>query len=66
MPSGEYLFDDVLQDVRYAFSASRSSPVLAAARILSLALGIGAKYDDLQSDQGFIPKTLPVSHPGRK
>jgi hypothetical protein len=57
------MFDDVLQDVRYAFSALRSSPGFAATAILSLALGIGANTAIFSLINAVILKTRAVSHP---
>src|ERR1700684_4475951 len=57
------MLDDVLQDVRYALRALRSSPGFAAVAILSLALGIGANTAIFSLIDSVILKTLPVSHP---
>ena len=57
------MFDDALQDGRYAFRALCSSPGFAATAILSLALGIGANTAIFSLINAVILKTLPVSHP---
>ena len=57
------MLDAILQDVRYAIRALRSSPGFAAVAILSLALGIGANTAIFSLIDSVILKTLPVSHP---
>src|ERR1017187_4279116 len=57
------MLDAIMQDVRYAIRALRSSPGFAAVAILSLALGIGANTAIFSLFDSLILKALPVSHP---
>jgi putative ABC transport system permease protein len=57
------MLDAILQDVRYALRALRTSPGFATVAILSLALGIGANTAIFSLIDSVILKTLPVSHP---
>ncbi len=57
------MLDALVQDLRYAFRALRSSPGFASVAILSLALGIGANTAIFSLIDSVILKTLPVSHP---
>jgi len=53
----------LLQDLRYALRALRSTPIFAAVAILSLALGIGANTAIFSLINSLILKSLPVTHP---
>ena len=57
------MLDPLIQDLRYALRALRSSPGFAAVAILSLALGIGANTAIFSLIDSVMLKTLPVSHP---
>src|ERR1035441_7672919 len=57
------MLDAIMQDVRYAIRALRSSPGFAAVAILSLALGIGANTSIFSLIDSLTLKALPVSHP---
>jgi putative ABC transport system permease protein len=57
------MIDVVLQDLRHAIRAIRSSPGFATVAILSLALGIGANTAIFSLINAVILKTLPVRNP---
>src|ERR1039458_4798666 len=54
------MLDAIMQDVRYAIRALRSSPGFAAVAILSLALGIGANTAIFSLIDSLTLKALPV------
>ncbi len=57
------MFDEVTQDLRYSIRALCASPNLAAAAILSLALGIGANTAIFSLIDAVMLRSLPASHP---
>jgi predicted permease len=57
------MLDTLIQDLRYALRAPRSSPGFAAVATLCLALGIGANTAIFSLINSLILKTLPVPHP---
>ena len=57
------MVDALLQDVRCAVRALRSSTGFATVAILSLALGIGANTAIVSLIDAVILKSLPVRHP---
>jgi hypothetical protein len=59
------MLDTIMQGVRYAVRALRSSPGFAAVAILSLALGIGANTAIFSLIDSLMLKALPVSRPER-
>ncbi len=57
------MLDPLIQDLRYALRALRSTPGFTAVAILSLALGIGANTAIFSLIDSVMLKTLPVRHP---
>jgi hypothetical protein len=57
--------ESVWQDIGYGLRVMRRSPVLAAAALLSLALGIGATTAIFSVMDAVMLKSLPVSEPGQ-
>jgi hypothetical protein len=57
--------DEVIQDVRGAVRILRATPVVSAAAVLSLALGIGANTAIFSLVNRLVWRTLPVAEPQR-
>src|SRR2546430_9086265 len=55
--------ETTLQDIRYGFRQLRKAPVLVAAAVLSLALGIGANTAIFTLINAFLLQSLPVHDP---
>ena len=62
---GTRLVEDLLADVRYAARILRRSPALAAAGILTFALGIGAASAIFSVAYGVLFRPLPYARPDR-
>src|SRR5687767_4060658 len=60
---GLRLFDEVGQDVRYAWRLMRRTPGFTIAAILSLALGIGANTAIFSLIDAVMLRTLPLATP---
>src|SRR5690348_16503085 len=57
--------DDMLQEFRYAFRGFLKSPVLTAAALFSIALGIGANTAIFSLTDQLLLRSLPVKNPGQ-
>ena len=57
------MLDPLIQDLRHALRALRSSPAFTAVAVLSLALGIGANTAIFSLIDSVMLKTLPIPHP---
>ena len=57
--------EDAIADTRFALRTLRRNPVLSAAAIITLALGIGANTAIFSAVNAVILRPLPFSHPDR-
>ncbi len=57
------LFEQLAQDLRYAFRAMGANPLFTATAVLSLALGIGANTAIYSFMDAIMMRALPVAHP---
>ncbi len=57
------LFEQLGQDIRYAFRAMAANPLFTATAALSLALGIGANTAIYSFMDAILMRALPVPHP---
>ena len=57
------LFEQLAQDLRYAFRAMAGNPLFTATAVLSLALGIGANTAIYSFMDAILMRALPVAHP---
>src|SRR6266550_2066234 len=57
--------DTLLQDVRYALRQMRRSPVLAAAIVLTIGLGLGAATAIFTTSNAALVEPLPYAEPSR-
>jgi predicted permease len=57
------LFEQLAQDLRYAFRAMAANPLFTATAVLSLALGIGANTAIYSFMDAILMRALPVAHP---
>ena len=55
----------VIDDIRLAFRGLRNSPIVSAAAVLSLALGIGANTAIFSVVNALLLRALPVAEPDR-
>ena len=62
--AGRWL-EELAADIRYALRALRRAPVLAAAAIITLGLGIGANTTIFSAVNAEILRPLPFANPGR-
>lgn len=57
--------EDLASDIRFAFRMLRRTPILAAAAIITIALGIGANAAMFSAVNAVVLQPLPFPHPDR-